>query len=259
MTRPQDEVDAVRDLHAFGLNDCQISRELNIPRGTLRGWLYPRHPERRILAEARRAARACQRCNGTESSLSVDYVYLLGLYLGDGCISGNRKGVWKLRIFQDQRYRGLISECVLAMSAVTRSRVSVVPSIGCVEIGAYWKHWVHLFPQAGPGPKWLRRIALEPWQKTLTNAYPAQLIRGLVHSDGCRFLNRIKHMKDGTLVGYYAYPRYSFSNNSDDIRLLFTEACDQLNVHWTQTRKYTVSVSRNEDVKFLDRFIGPKC
>ena len=104
----------------------------------------------------------------------------------------------------------------------------------------------------------MRPIVLEPWQKSLTDEYPGQLIRGLVHSDGCRFLNRIKHMKDGRFVGYYAYPRYSFSNNSHDIRLLFTEACDQLNVHWTQTRKYTVSVSRREDVKFLDRFIGPK-
>ena len=258
MTRSQNEVDAVRELHELGLNDCQISRELNIPRMTLRGWLYPRQSEQQRVAAANRLARACQRCKGIESTLSVDYVYLLGLYLGDGCLSGNRKGVWRLRIVQDRRYRGLISECVLAMSAVTRSRVHVQPAIGCVEIGASWKHWIHLFPQAGPGPKWMRPIVLEPWQKSLTDEYPGQLIRGLVHSDGCRFLNRIKHMKDGRFVGYYAYPRYSFSNNSHDIRLLFTEACDQLNVHWTQTRKYTVSVSRREDVKFLDRFIGPK-
>lgn len=207
MTRPQDEVDAVRELHTFGLNDCQISRELNIPRATLRGWLYPRHPEQQLVADARRAARACQRCNGTESTLSVDYVYLLGLYLGDGCISGNRNGVWRLRIFQDQRYRGLIRECILAMSTVTKSRVSVQPSTGCVEIGASWKHWVHLFPQAGPGPKWLRPIVLEPWQTSLTNAYPAQLIRGLIHSDGCRAMNTVKHARRSGVVDSYSYPR----------------------------------------------------
>ena len=50
-----------------------------------------------------------------------------------------------------------------------------------------------------------------------------------------------------------------FSNNSDDIRRLFTDACERLNVRWTQTRRYVVAVSRRDDVALLDTFIGPKC
>jgi hypothetical protein len=257
VTRPQEQVDATRELHEVGLNSCQISRELNIPRGTIRDWLSVRRQEQRAEADARRARRGCGRCKGEESALGVDYVYLLGLYLGDGCLSCNRRGVWRLRIFQDQRYRVLVNECILAISAITLSRVLVQQRMGCVEIGASWKHWIHLFPQAGPGPKWLRPIIMQPWQQALIDAYPAQLVRGLIHSDGCRSMNRITSRRAGS-ERQYCYPRYMFTNASDDIRLLFTEACDRLSVRWTQMNARNVAISRKEDVAFLDRFIGPK-
>jgi hypothetical protein len=186
-----------------------------------------------------------------------DYVYLLGLYLGDGLLSGHARSVWRLRIFQDMRYARLINECRLAIGAVTANRVGVVKHAGCVEIGAYWKHWIHLFPQHGQGPKWLRRIAVEPWQHILIDAYPGQLLRGLIHSDGCRVLN-IVHRRWSSREATYSYPRYFFTNASDDIRVLFTDVCDLLNVRWTQTNARNIAISRSADVAFLDTFIGPK-
>lgn len=167
------------------------------------------------------------------------------------------KGVWWLRIFQDQRYRGLIGECVLAMSAVTRSRVNVQQLIGCVEIGASWKPWIHLFPQHGAGPKWLRPTVMEPWQQKLIDAYPGPLIRGLIHSDGCRATNTVSG-HGACKQRRYSYPRYMFTNMSDNIRFLFVEACERLNVRWTQTNARTIAVSRRDDVARLDTFIGPK-
>lgn len=145
------------------------------------------------------------------------------------------------------------------MSAVTPTRVSIVKAIGCVEITSYWKHWIHLFPQHGPGPKWQRTIAIQDWQRLLIAGYPAQLLRGLIHSDGCRFINRVKRLVKSGRFRYYEYPRYVFSNASDDIRRLFTDACELLSVRWTQTNKRIVAVLRREDVAFLDTFIGPKC
>jgi len=56
----------------------------------------------------------------------------------------------------------------------------------------------------------------------------------------------------------YAYPRYQFSNRSDDIRKLFTDTCDRLGVQWRQWTRYHVSVAQRESVAFLDSFIGPK-
>lgn len=48
-----------------------------------------------------------------------DYVYLLGLYLGDGSISTHARGVFRLRVTLDQRYPGIIQECARAMRTVT--------------------------------------------------------------------------------------------------------------------------------------------
>jgi hypothetical protein len=56
----------------------------------------------------------------------------------------------------------------------------------------------------------------------------------------------------------YEYARYQFSNRSDDIRRLFTEACDMLGVRWRPWTRYHVSVARRESVEILDYFVGPK-
>jgi hypothetical protein len=97
------------------------------------------------------------------------------------------------------------------------------------EVGSYSPHWPHLFPQHGPGRKHERRIVLEPWQQLIVDRYPGRLLRGLIHSDGCRVVNRIRHPKKT-----YAYPRYFFSNRSADIQGIFTGACDRLGVAWRQ-------------------------
>jgi hypothetical protein len=57
--------------------------------------------------------------------------------------------------------------------------------------------------------------------------HPEALLRGLIHSDGCRFTNT------GT---NWRHPRYSFSNLSGDIRRLFCEGCDLLGIHSTVAR-----------------------
>jgi hypothetical protein len=56
----------------------------------------------------------------------------------------------------------------------------------------------------------------------------------------------------------YAYPRYQFSNRSDDIRRLFTYACDLLGIAWRPWSRYHISVAQRDAVRVLDRFVGPK-
>ena len=58
--------------------------------------------------------------------------------------------------------------------------------------------------------------------------------------------------------GVYAYPRYQFSNRSDDIRELFTLACDRLGIEWRRMNQWNVAVSKRQSVEMLDAFIGPK-
>lgn len=69
-----------------------------------------------------------------------------------------------------------------------------------------------LFPQHDRGKKAKRKIELLPWQKTITDQYPKQFIKGLLHSDGCRY-------KTYPLISTPNTERfmYSFTNTSKDI------------------------------------------
>jgi hypothetical protein len=147
---------------------------------------------------------------------------LLGIYLGDGTISRGRKGIWRLRVFQDTRYPQIVGEIVRGMIAVmpqNRVRVTRRGATNCVEIGSGSKSWPCLFPQAGPGRKHERKIELTAWQWAYVWQEPGMFVRGLIHSDGCRVMNRVHG-------GKYAYPRYFFCNHSLDIQQMFREACD---------------------------------
>lgn len=82
---------------------------------------------------------------------------------------------------------------------------------------------------------------------------PEDFLRGLIHSDGCRFINRV-HIKGKS----YKYPRYNFTNASADIRSLFCTTCNQLGIEWRQMNRRNISVARHDSVARLDEFIGPK-
>ena len=116
-----------------------------------------------------------------------------------------------------------------------------------------------LFPQMGPGPKHERPIVLAPWQREIVEAHPWPFVRGLIHSDGCRTVNRFKTRLPSGRVAEYAYPRYFFSNLSADIRRLFCESCEQLGLRWTQSNHRNISISHRTSVALLDENVGPKC
>jgi len=193
------------------------------------------------------------------TALPPEYVYLLGMYLGDGSIAEHRRCVFRLRVVLDLRYPQIIEECAAAIRIVAPNNKvgrlertsnyveSEVPTY--VELGSYSKSWPCLFPQHGKGKKHQRSIALAVWQRELVEKRPERLLRGLIHSDGCRFIN--------TGRGGWRCPRYVFSNLSDDIREIFSDACALLGLHTTTTPR-DVYVSRKADVARLDEFIGPK-
>jgi hypothetical protein len=126
---------------------------------------------------------------------------------------------------------------------------------GMIRIEAPWKHWPCLFPQHGPGLKHLRKIELADWQREIVAKYPEQLLRGLFHSDGSRFVNWAS--KPGVEKRYY-YVRYMFSNESEDIIGILTAALDLLGIPWRRPRRNVIAVSRKEGVAALDTFVGPK-
>jgi hypothetical protein len=128
-------------------------------------------------------------------------------------------------------------------------------------VTSYSKHWPCLFPQHGPGKKHERPIALEPWQQAIVDVHPWEFIKGLVHSDGCRITNWTTRMVGGERKRY-EYPRYFFTNKSEDILKLFSDTLDKVGVEWRVTRRgkdpFNISVARRESVALMDEHVGAK-
>ncbi len=243
-----------------GLSYKEISTRISVSRPTIRDWCAGKLPHsfrtKPILyGRQMEFGNRCRDCGSDPhhfDRLSTAYVYLLGLYLGDGCISEHPRSVFRLRIALDMKYQGIVEECAAAMQAVVpwnKVHQQLTPK-NYVEVHAYSKSWPCLLPQHGPGKKHDREIALTDWQQHLVDLVPSLLIRGLIHSDGCRFIN--------TGSNGWEAPRYAFTNISDDIKQIFCDACDQLGVHWTKAPPKSVYVSRKADVAKLDEFVGPK-
>jgi hypothetical protein len=189
------------------------------------------------------------------------YGYLLGMYLGDGHLADTGRSL-QLRVTLDGAYPGIVADCAGAMIL---SLPAVNPTIRSdrverrVNVNAASKDWPHLFPQMGPGRKHERSIVLAPWQREIVEAHPWPFVRGLIHSDGCRTVNRFKTSLPSGRVAEYAYPRYFFSNLSADIRGLFCESCERLGLRWTQSNPRNISISHRTSVALLDENVGPKC
>ena len=156
-------------------------------------------------------------------------------------------------------YPEIIDDCELAMLLTLLPRhVGRYSAPGCIRVTAASKYWPLAFPQHGPGRKHRRKIELADWQRAVANRHPQQFLRGLIHSDGCRTVNRFKTKLPSGRVADYEYVRYFFSNLSPDIRGLFCEYCERLGIRWTQSNHRNVSVSHRDSVARLDSFVGPK-
>jgi hypothetical protein len=189
------------------------------------------------------------------------YAYALGLYLGDGHIVVRNGRPRDLRLYLDSAYPRVIDEAAHALErlfAPARARRYAWGNVNRTVIQMSHIALLVAFPQRGAGKKHDRKIELLDWQHQLTHANPAALIRGLIHSDGCRTINRFKTKLPSGRVAEYAYPRYFFTNLSDDIRAIFCEHCELLGVRWTQSNARNISVSHRKSVAIMDEIVGPK-
>jgi hypothetical protein len=184
-----------------------------------------------------------------------DYAYVLGLYLGDGHVVAMHRGVYALRITLDALYVAIVAEALSSLSRLLpRNRPGVTRRKSrAVDVVSYSKLWPVLLPQHGPGRKHARDVSLVPWQERITATHPQAFLRGLIHSDGSRF---VASQRSGGRV--YRYPRYYFDNKSRDIITTFCTHLDLLGIRWTRPRWDCVQIARKADVAALDEFVGRK-
>jgi hypothetical protein len=98
------EIDRALALVAAGHSDTVIARLTGIPRSTVREWRVAGVPGRN--RGARPPRRPCPICHPGSTDLpAADYAYLLGLYLGDGCVSKGPR-TYCLRFFLDAATQG---------------------------------------------------------------------------------------------------------------------------------------------------------
>src|SRR3954447_19763217 len=107
--RSQVEVQRALKLGRDGFNASEIARMTGVPRSTISQWLIGRTPK-----PGGRAG-GCPRCSGFDEIApgitGFAYAYLLGMYLGDGCLLQHPRGVMRLSIALDSAYPGIIAEC----------------------------------------------------------------------------------------------------------------------------------------------------
>jgi hypothetical protein len=234
-----------------GLNDCEISRRLGIPRGTIRDWRRPTYVPKTITER-------CPRCWCSAKPMrftNEDYSELLAMYLGDGCLSAGARTA-RLRIALDTKYPQIISDAKDLLSrCFPHNPVSEVSAHGgtMVFVSLYCSHLPCLLPQDGRGMKHERRIALESWQQDIVEAAPWPFIRGCIRTDGCSFINR---------TGAYEYLSYQFSNMSTDIVELFIAQCDRVGVFTRVNRNsrglWSVRINRRSSVALMRDHVGLK-
>ncbi len=224
-----------------------VARELGVSRTTVYGWVHEARPDHFLPRPL------CWRCQGGATPDVAVYAYLLGAYLGDGCVSPGR--TWVLRITCGDVWPGVADEVEAAVRSVSGRSVQRVRKAGAHDVQAWWQHWPCVIPQTGPGRKHHRVIALEPWQQALVDDHPGRFLRGLFHSDGWRGMNVAVVTRGGTTTRY-RYPRYQFVNRSDDIRDLCCASLDRLGIAWRQSNRWTISVARRGAVAALDEHVG---
>ena len=244
-------------LVAGGMNDCQVARATGIPRSTVR--------EMRLRAERPAGSRslteapACPRCWQPARTIRLsgaDYAELLGLYLGDGYIARTGR-TYRLRLFLDSKYGQIVAdaEALLRRGFVDNAvRRQLVHRGTMTVLSVYSKHLPCLFPQLGPGPKHEREILLEPWQAAIVDAEPWPLLRGLIRSDGCSFVNR---------TGPHEYLSFQFANRSTGIARIFEAACGRVGVlyrsNFNRRRKiWDIRINRRSSVALMREHVGVK-
>jgi hypothetical protein len=230
-------------LATSSLSDGEVAARLGLPRSTVREW----------RTQGWREGSLCPRCWRRTKPIVVEpksYAELLGLYLGDGCIS--RVGrTYSLRLALDARYPMIAADAQNLMQIVfptNRVRCLTADGGSTLMLCVYSSHLPCVFPQHGPGKKHQRTIALEPWQQDLVDRAPWPLLRGLIRSDGCMFINR---------TGAYRYETYEFRNQSRDLLDLFSQTCDRVGVDHRRTHE-RIRINRRDAVAAMLAHVGQK-
>ena len=221
-----------------------IGRDLNIHHSVISYWQKKKWLKAKIVD-----------VDKDSESYKNAYSYILGLYLGDGYINATSRA-YRLRITLDEKYPTVIEQCKLALEILLpNNKVSIINKNGCKDVSIYSNKLLELFPQHGLGYKSNRDVGLLEWQLKILD--DISFIRGLMHSDGCRYINKVADIH---------YVNYSFANTSRHISASLCWALRRQKIYFTIVHRKlkenlkpvtVIYIRRKQDVIKLDN-IGCK-
>jgi hypothetical protein len=114
---PRQTVDLALALSRCGVLDRENAEICGVSIAAIRHWRYG---GRRNAQTERKRRSVCPRCDGRALD-SRAYSYLLGLYLGDGCLTRSRRDVYALSVICCDAWPGLIVAAKSALATVMRT------------------------------------------------------------------------------------------------------------------------------------------
>lgn len=229
-------------LFAENNNASQTASKLLIPRHTVRAWVaggVTRDEDSKIAT-----------ISPLEFNLEQKkaYSYILGLYLGDGCISKTHKeNVFRMRIILDTVYLTLNKYAIKNLQTIfpnNKVTITKVLNQNCVTLSVYSSLLPEVFPHTGLGMKHLRKIELTDWQKEII--IPKNIIQGLFHSDGSYYLTENR------------YDTFAFTNMSYDIKTIYDTYLNKLGVFCSRNLRAKAIYSYGINAILLKELIGTK-
>lgn len=168
------------------------------------------------------------------------YSYLLGMYLGDGCISADlderiasKFRCTAVRKVSSPAWPAQSPCCVRAIRLAFAVAVASQSSTHTPTPGRY------CFRSTEGDESISGRLSWSHIQPSF--------FEGASSPNGCR------HRR---IVAGCNYPAYSFTNHSADILRLFTWACELIGLHPRRTNRVTVSLARRVDVAAIDQLLS---
>ena len=253
---PQTTVDTALLLSRLDVLDRENAQICGVSIRALRHWRYG--IRRDPLTARKGRSPSCPLCDGRPINERA-YAYLLGLYLGDGHITGGRRGSYALSITCCDGWPGLIDAARSAMAVpMPTSSVFRVQRAGCTKVKILsHEHWPCLFPQHGPGRKHERRIELAPWQEQIIGSVSRPFCPGTVP------FRRLPGDEPGRrpLAGGDRWSNTRGTSSPTNQRTS-SDYVGTLSISSGSagecSRRNALSVARREAVARLDEFVGPK-
>lgn len=263
-----EEYNLVMKMYSEGIKICDIVKKLNINRSTVSNWVRNKNGKSFVHKTNSKLPIIYDPLKYLyELSPGIDnkyrnsvYSYVLGLYLGDGCLTILPRTV-KLAISVDLKYPKLNNDICNSINTIFSKKPSILPKRSKgkltkgIDIAIYHNNLQILFPQHGLGKKHLRSIILTDWQKSIIDY--RWLLKGLIMSDGSFYITK----KDN-------HQRYNFSNCSLDIMLIIEKCLNYFSIKYCRRISvsknpkhadiYRLEVNGKESVKTLKSLIGTK-